>query len=158
MTGGAGATTMVYMLKKYLSESHYVVALEINKNDFGFYNEKDMYSINQNNLTAALNKFGNTTYILVDVNNGSTSELDEVIYLIEPSIIKLNKMMLINKNVFEKLYGNKIVLNKSLLKPKDVTDFEHESGAKITYNMPPVNDRNPDIEVLQEFIRKLEIN
>lgn len=157
ITSGAGATTMVYMLKKYLSNKNYVVALEVNKNDFGFFNEKDMYSINQNNLTAAINKFSNATYILVDINNGNIEECDEVIYLIEPSIIKLNKMMLVNKNIFDKLYGKKIVLNKSLLKPKDVTDFEHESSSQIAFNMPPINDRDPETEVLREFIDKLEL-
>ena len=157
ITSGAGSTTLVYMLKKYLSNKNYVVALEVNKNDFGFFNEKDMYSINQNNLSAALNKFSNATYILVDINNGNIEECDEVIYLIEPSIIKLNKMMLVNKNIFDKLYGKKIVLNKSLLKPKDVTDFEHESSSQIAYNMPPINDRDPETEIIQEFIDKLEL-
>ena len=157
MTGGAGATTLVYMLKKHLSNKNYVVALEVNKNDFGFFNEKDMYSINQNNLSAALNKFSNASYVLVDINNGNLDECDEVIYLIEPSIIKLNKMMLVNKNIFEKLYDKKIVLNKSLLKPKDVTDFEHESNSRIAFNMPPINDRESETEIIQEFIDKLEL-
>ena len=157
MTSGGGATTLVYMLKKYLSEKHYVVALEVNKNDFGFFNEKDMYSINQNNLSAAVNKFGNASYIFVGINNGNPEVCDEVIYLIEPSTIKLNKMMLINKNVFEKIYGKKIVLNKSLLKPKDVSDFEHESHSQIAYNMPPLNDREINGEIIQEFIEKLEL-
>ena len=157
LTSGAGATTLVYMLKKYLSEKHYVIALEVNKNDFGFFNEKDMYSINQNNLSAAINKFGNATYIFVDLNNGNPEVCDDVIYLIEPSTIKLNKMMLINKNIFEKIYGNKIILNKSLLKPKDVSDFEHESQSKITYNMPPLNDREINGEIIQEFIEKIEL-
>ena len=62
-----------------------------------------MYSINQNNLYAAINKFGNASYILVDLNNTNEEACDEVIYLIEPSTIKLNKMMLLNKDVFEKL-------------------------------------------------------
>lgn len=155
VTAGAGATSLIYMLKKYLSEKEYVVALEVNKNDFGFFNEKDMYSINQNNINAALNKFGNASYILVDINNGPQTELDEIIYLIEPSIIKLNKMMLINKDVFEKLYGKKIVLNKSLLQGGDVTDFERESGAEVTFNMPPLNDRELNREKLEEFIQKI---
>ena len=97
MTNGAGATTLVYLIKKFLAHNKYVVALEVNKNDFGFFNEKDMYSVNQNNLSAAINKFGNATYVLVDINNGNIDVCDEVIYMIEPSIIKLNKMMLINK-------------------------------------------------------------
>lgn len=157
VTAGAGATTLIYMLKKYLSEKNYVVALEVNKNDFGFFNEKDMYSINQNNLSAAINKFGNAPYVLVDINNGNLEACDEIIYLIEPSTIKLNKMMLINKNIFEKLYGKKIILNKSLLNPKDVTDFEYESHSKISFNIPPLNDRNSNAEILQEFMEKLEL-
>ena len=100
ITTGAGSTTLVYMFKKYLSEKNYVVALEVNKNDFGFFNEKDMYSVNQNNLTAALQKFDSASYILVDINNGNEDVCDEVIYLMEPSTIKLNKMMLINKDIF----------------------------------------------------------
>lgn len=155
LTGGAGATTLVYMLKKYLSEKDYVVALEVNKNDFGFFNEKDMYSINQNNLNAAINKFGNASYILVDINNAPTTELDDLIYILEPSIIKLNKMMLINKNIFEKIYGKKIILNKSLLRSNDVTDFERESGTQIAFNMPPLNDREMNGEKLEEFLQRV---
>lgn len=157
MTGGAGATTLIYMLKKVLSEKDYVVAIEVNKNDFGFFNEKDMYSVNQNNLSAAINKFGSANMILVDLNNATSELCDEVIYLIEPSTIKLNKMMLINKGIFDKLYNKKIVLNKSLLSPKDVSDFEFESHSKIAFNMPPLNDRVENNEKLEEFVNKLEL-
>ena len=157
VTSGAGATTLIYMLKKMLSEKDYVVAIEVNKNDFGFFNEKDMYSVNQNNLPAAINKFGNANIVLVDLNNSPTDLCDEVVYLIEPSTIKLNKMMLVNKTIFDKLSGKTIVLNKSLLSPKDVSDFEFESHSKISYNMPPLNDRVDNTEKLQEFINKLEL-
>lgn len=156
-TAGAGATTLIYMLKKQLSEKDYIVALEVNKNDFGFFNEKDMYSVNQNNLSAAINKFSNANMILVDLNNAPGDSCDEVIYLMEPSTIKLNKMMLVNKDIFDKLYGKKIVLNKSLLTEKDVKDFEFESHSSITYNLPPLNDRIDNNEILQEFINKLEL-
>ena len=157
MTNGAGATTLVYMLKKYLSQKQYVVALEVNKNDFGFFNERDMYSVNQNNLEAALKKFDSASYILIDLNNGNESICDEVIYLIEPSIIKLNKMMLIHKDAFDKLYGKKIVLNKSLLTQKEVTDFEYESHSKVYFNMPPINDRNQNEEILKRLLDNIEI-
>ena len=158
MTNGAGATTLIYMLKKILSQKDYVVAIEVNKNDFGYFNERDMYSVNQGNLNAAINKFGNANMILVDLNNSTGESLcDEVIYLIEPSTIKLNKMMLINKNTFDKLEGKKIVLNKSLLTPKDVSDFEFESRSKIAYNMPPLNDRIENTFELKDFISKLEL-
>lgn len=157
MTAGAGATTLIYMLKKIMSQKDYVVAIEVNKNDFGYFNEKDMYSVNQNNLNAAINKFGNANMILVDLNNAPNDICDEIIYLMEPSTIKLNKMMLINKDVFSKLEGKKIVLNKSLLTPKDVTDFELESRSKVAYNLAPLNDRIENTYELKDFISKLEL-
>ncbi len=154
-TAGAGATTLIYMLKKMLSEKDYVVAIEVNKNDFGYFNEKDMYSVNQNNLAAAINKFGNANMILVDLNNTNGEGCDEIIYLMEPSIIKLNKMMLVNKEIFEKLYNQKIVLNKSMLNKQDITDFEFESHATVAFNIPPLNDRGDNREILSEFIKIL---
>ena len=152
-TAGAGATTLIYMLKKILSEKDYVVAIEVNKNDFGFFNEKDMYSVNQNNLLAAINKFGTANMILVDLNNSNGEECDDIIYLMEPSIIKLNKMMLVNKNIFETLSGKKIVLNKSTLSQKDVSDFEFESNSSVFFNIPPLNDRANNKEILEKFIK-----
>ena len=116
-----------------------------------------MYSVNQNNLSAAIKKFDSASYILVDINNGNEEICDDIIYLIEPSIIKLNKMMLINKDIFEKIYGKKIILNKSLLSSKDVTDFEYESHSKVLFNMPPLNDRDSNSEVFTEFINKIEL-
>jgi len=155
-TAGAGATTLIYMIKKMLSEKDYVVAIEVNKNDFGYFNEKDMYSVNQNNLSAAINKFGNANMILVDLNNANGEVCDEIVYLIEPSIIKLNKMMLVNKSIFDKLYGHKIVLNKSMLISQDVTDFEFESHTTIAFNIPPLNDRADNSAVLAEFLKILD--
>ena len=155
-TASAGATTLIYMLKKMLSEKNYVVAIEVNKNDFGYFNEKDMYSVNQNNLAAAIGKFGNANMILVDLNNTNGEGCDEVIYLMEPSIIKLNKMMLVNKDIFDKLYGHKIVLNKSMLSKQDITDFEFESHTTIAFSIPPLNDRADNREILSEFLKILD--
>lgn len=154
-TEGAGATTLVYMLKKYLGEKDYVVALEVGKNDFGFFNEKDMYSVNEHNLSAAIDKFGTSTITLVDLNKADGSICDQVIYLMEPSIIKLNKMMLLDKNILDTLYEKNVVLNKSLLSNSDVTDFEMESHIKILYNLPPLNDRKIDEDVLKKFMKKI---
>lgn len=156
VTASAGSTTLIYMLKKYLSTKEYCVALEINKNDFGFFNEKDMYSINQNNLGPAIKKFNNAKYILVDLNNTNEELCDTVINLIEPSTIKLNKLMIINKTIFDKLYGKKVALNKSLLKESDIKDFERESNTKIMFNIPPLNDHEKNTEVLKKFMDKIE--
>ena len=114
-----------------------------------------MYSVNQNNLLAAINKFGTANTILVDLNNDNGEMCDEVIYLMEPSIIKLNKMMLVNKDIFSKLSGKKIVLNKSTLSQKDINDFEFESNSSIFFNIPPLNDRVDNSETLEKFLKAL---
>ena len=71
----------------------------------------------------------------------------------EPSIIKLNKMMLVNKDIFDKLSGKKIILNKSLLSEKDINDFEFESNLSVDFNIPPLNDRADNKEILEEVIK-----
>ena len=154
-TSGAGATTLIYMLKKRLSAKDYVVAIEVNKNDFGFFNESDMYSVNQNNLEAAINKFGTANTILVDLNNTAGGQCDQIIYLMEPSTIKLNKMMLINKDIFNQISGRKLILNKSLLQEKDIRDFEFESHASVTFNLPPLNEREENNDILDKLIKEI---
>lgn len=157
VTSNAGATTLTYLLKKELSKDKYTVAIEINKNDFGYFDEKDMYSVRELNLDMAIQKFSNANIILLDLNNNSGDKCDEVLYLMEPSIIKLNKMITQNKNIFDKLAGKKIILNKSLLKDEDVKEFELESNSQITYNIPPLNDREDNSEIIKELIEKLNI-
>ena len=157
LTAGAGATTLIYMIKKELSKDEYVVAIEVNKNDFGYFNEKDMYSINVTNIQPAINKFSSASMVLVDLNNTNGEACDEVIYLIEPSTIKLNKMTLLNKDIFDEIYGKRIVLNKSLLTDQDVSDFEFESHSKVSYNMPPLNDRADNSQIIKDFINKLDL-
>ncbi len=157
VTTNAGATTLTYLLKKELSRDKYTIALEINKNDFGYFNEKDMYSVRELNLDMAIQKFHNANVILLDLNNNSGEKCNEVIYLMEPSIIKLNKMITQNKDIFDKLRGKKIILNKSLLTEDDVKEFEMESNSQILYNIPPLNDRIDNSEIIKELIEKLEI-
>jgi hypothetical protein len=93
--------------------------------------------------------------ILVDLNNDNGEICDEIIYLMEPSIIKLNKMMLVNNDIFDKLSGKKIVLNKSLLSEKEINDFEFESNSSVTFNIPPLNDRVDNKEILENLIKKI---
>jgi hypothetical protein len=79
---------------------------------------------------------------------------DDVLYLLEPSSIKLNKLMRKNRNIFRDLNGKKIVLNKSLLDSRDVLDFEGEAKTNVFYNVPPLNDRISN-KVLDSFLSKL---
>ena len=158
VTGHAGATTFTYMLKKelsYLFGEKSVVAIEIDKNDFEYFNDKNMLSVKQNDLRATLSKLSSTRFVLIDLNSYTeTSMCEEVIYLLEPSVIKLNKLVRSNKTIFNKLKDKKVVLNKSLLLNNDVLDFQKEAGISVFYNMPPLDDRKRNA-IINDFLSKL---
>ena len=157
ITKQAGATTLIYMLVKQLQKKHSVLALEINKRDFMYFNEKSMVSISDSDLKNVLNQNISKDFILLDLNesNQAISLCNDVIYLIEPSIIKLHKMMFINPNILKKLENKKIVLNQSLLTEKDVKDFESESNLNVFFNLPPIDERKNDFPILEQLIFKL---
>ena len=92
---------------------------------------------------------------MIDLNDNNYYILcDDVIYLIEPSIIKINKLLNEKRDIFMTLNGKKVVLNKSMLTNEDVSIFSKEAGISIYYNIPYVNDRN-DNSVINDFINKL---
>ena len=94
--------------------------------------------------------------ILVDLNDrGSISSCSEVIYLIEPGLIKLNKLIRKDKRAFEKLKDKKIVLNRSILNQRDIKDFEYESKSKVFFNIPYLDDKLDHQKVLEDFLIKL---
>ncbi|MDD4298670.1 MAG: hypothetical protein PHS98_03465 [Bacilli bacterium] len=155
LTEGAGATSLIYMLKKQLSRNYSVIAIEINKKDFVYFNDKDMISTTRDQFPTILLKAKDIDIILVDVNESKTEDIcDDVLYLLEPSSLKLNKLIRKNRNVFRELSGKKIILNKSLLDSRDVLDFEGEARTNVFYNVPPLNDRVHN-KVLDSFLAKL---
>lgn len=157
VTNQAGATTFIYMLKKELNASlgkGSVLAIEVDKSDFSVFNDKEMVSTTRNNLKSLLNKSMEYQIIIIDLNDFLDESIcSDIYYLLEPSIIKLNKLMRRNNNTFNNLKGRKIVLNKSLLTEKDVTDFEYETKTTIFFNMPPFDDRKRN-DAMGNFIIK----
>ena len=156
LTSNAGSTSLVYMLKKQLSESYNVFAIEIDKNDFVYFNDKNMISTTTVDLGKELIKLsGNADIVLIDLNSSNgENACNDILYLIEPSIIKMNQFVAKNKETLEKLSTRKVVLNRSLLSPKDIEEFEMEAGIKIFYNIPPLNDRENNL-VLNNLLIKL---
>ena len=157
ITDHAGSTTLIYMLKKELEQTYgmSVVAIEVNKYDFGLFNSNNMLSVNDENLITELVKHKDASIILIDLNDSDNEGVcNEILYLIEPSSIKLNKLMRRNRKIFEELKGKKIVLNQSLLSNSDIMEFEYEGRTKVFYNIPPLNDRikNP---ILSDFLSKI---
>ena len=157
LTDDAGATSFCYMMVKHLKKNYNVIGVEVDKNDFNYFSDKSLHSILNRDLGKFIEKNNDRDVIIVDINNNATALglVQEVIYLVEPSMIKLNKLININRNVFKDLSSKKIVLNKSLLSSKDVLELQYEAKTKFFFNMPPLNDRETDIMIMNTFLSKL---
>ena len=158
ITQQSGATTLLYMMLSQLKKNYSVVGAEINKRDFTYFpgKDKNLFSIKAAELGNFIVRHSDKEVILVDLNDSNAENLcSEVIYLIEPSVIKLNKYMLLNPKGLTPFKGKKIIINQSLLSQKDILDFEYESKLKVFFNMPPLDEREANIYILNVFLVKL---
>lgn len=159
LTEHAGATMLTFMLKSELSKlGKSVVAIEVEKKDFMYINDKELKSVASDDLASELLKHRDASVVLVDLNSSGNEDLcTDIIYLVEPSTIKLNKLMRRDREIFNKLKGKKIVLAKSLLSSSDVNEFEYEAKTKVFFNLPPLDERQNNSEVLHDLINRLGI-
>ncbi len=149
VTPGAGATTLVYLMKKQLEKKYKVLAVEIEKRDFIYFDDKSLLSLSNGVIGEILNTNEDKDVILVDLN-GSPNAINfcnDVLYLIEPSIIKINRLLSIKPKILNELKGKKVVLCPSMLTDKDVKDFEFESNLKVFCNLHPVDDHSKSDEI-----------
>ena len=159
LTNGAGSTSLIYMLKKQLKD-YKVLAVEVNGTDFTYFNDPELVSATNQQINNVKNKFSQYEIVLVDINNSSLATdgtCNEVIYLLEPSTIKLNALMRKDRRVLSRLKNNKIVLNKSMLSDQDVSEFSREAGVPIFFNLPPMDERQHSQVVLISFLDKLGV-
>lgn len=160
-TNHAGATSLIYMLKKELTKNYYTIAIEVNKKDFLFFNDKDMISCKSNEITSLMVKYDNVNIILIDLNDldmGVASNIcSDVIYLMEASTLMINKAVMLDRNCFNKIVNQKVILNMSLLNNKDIKLLEFESNIKFFSILPCMNDRVDNFEILFPLLVKLGI-
>ncbi len=158
VTSHAGSTSLIYMLKKVLEGFRKVAAVEVDKVDFLYFNDKDMISATANDLLKEIMKRNSYDIIFVDLNSYEDVDIcTEVYYLIEPSTIMINRMMRKNKGILEKLSSKKVVLNKCALNSEDIATFEYETKLDILFSIPYVDDRQENIEVIKNFISKINL-
>ena len=160
MTEHSGATMLTFMLKNQIKEmGKACLAIEVGKRDFVFFNDKDMISVDKDNFAGELLKHRDVNVILVDLNrDGDESVCNEVLYLLEPSTLKLNKLMLSNRNIFSKLEGRKIVSNQNIMSDADIKQLEMEANFKKFYVLPPLDERSNNKEILEDLLNRLGIN
>ena len=154
VTKNSGATTLVYMMYNELSKYYNVAAIEVDKTDFTYLKTPGFVSTVSGNVNMEVSKYRDCDAIIIDVNNSVQAEglCNEILYLIEPSVIKLNRLTMITPQALRSLKDKRVILNKSLLSSKDVLDFEYEAHVKVFYNLPPLDEREkrntPLIELL----------
>ena len=157
LTEGAGATTLTYMMKKALQKNYKVLALEVDKNDFIYFNDGDLRSVTSGELES-ITKNPNSDYevILIDINDSDKiSTINEVLHIIEPTTIKLNKLIRLDRLALEKMKNYQLVLNKSMLNEKDVQEFEYESRCKTFDNLPYLDDKADKNDSINKFLYRL---
>lgn len=154
VTQHAGSTTLIYMMQRQLEKNYSVVAVELDKRDFEFFRDNDLKSIPSTEVGNFINQNKDKEVILVDINDSVSADpfIEEYIYLIEPSTIKLNRLMLVNPMMLQKISKDNVILNQSLLSTKDVLEFEYESKLKVLYNLPPLNERDEESFALNKFL------
>ena len=154
----AGSTSLIYMMMKALLNvlKKDALAIEVNKNEFRLFQNNKMISTNENEVSNLVSSHSESI-ILVDLNDCNNFEFcDDVIYLVEPSTIMLNRLMATDQSIFRTLVGEKVILNKSLLRDNDIRTLSSEAGIEFMDNIPPVNDRMNN-DIILNFISKLGI-
>ena len=158
ITKHAGATTLIYILKKHLDKFRKVLGIEIDKLDFNFFYNKEMISIQDNAVDMTLEKYGNMDIILIDLNNSKNAVkyCNEIIYLVEPTMIRINESMMVDPTIFNSLKDKKVILNKCPLTGDEVSEFQSESHIKAYYILPMLNERQTS-GIINNLIDKLKL-
>jgi len=156
VTEAAGASSLIYMIKKELEETFRmaVLSIEVDKRDFLFFREQNMISTDKSSLAREMLNSRNFNYTLVDLNDYPEPICDDTLYLIETSVIKLNKLMMKDRSIFSKLKGKKVIINRCTLNEGDIREFAREAGIDIFYVLPPLNDRDRS-EIIADLLRTL---
>jgi len=158
ITKHAGSTTLIYALKNILSARRYkVAAIEVDKMDFVYFRDKSMESTTSPNFRSLLNKYNNYDVVLVDLNNSVTAEgLCQLVFnLVEPTTIKINRLLTVNPSSLKNLRGKKVILNHCMMSKSEIAEFEYEAKIKSFYYISPFNERDRNNQQLLDFLTKL---
>lgn len=156
VTEHAGSTTLTYLLKKQLEKNYKVVAVEVDNNDFVYLNDRSLKNTTHFELQKFISSNYNNDVILVDLNDDESADYcTEVLYLIEPGLIKLNKLIRKDPTIFDKLKDKKIVLNRSVLDNEDIKDFERESNSSVYFAIPYLDDKLDNYTELDVLLKRL---
>ena len=159
LSEGAGATTLMSQMVKQLSLNYNVKGIEINGHDsLYFRNPNIFYYIDY--LETKLNiekKLKDIQAIIIDLNYFEDKDhlCDDIIYLLEPGIIRLSKCINNISFFMEKIEGKKIVLNRSALQDDEINYFERQTGIKVFHNLINFDERKDRLLSVDKLLIKL---
>jgi len=162
VTNHAGSSTLVRMMVRQLN-NHGIKAygIEMFRQDLMYYRDPNIFAcMNRNDIERELRKMEDGNAVIFDLNDFGEAEkyCDKVMYLIEPSFIKLTKCLKKNANALVELKDKNVVLNMSFVNNQELPEFEYETKLTVFDNIPPLNDRNENSIEVNNFLRKLGYN
>ncbi len=157
LTEHAGATTLAYMMVRQLKYNYSVKGIEMNKQDFIYFRDNDLvFCTSIDDFKLRLKEFSKVEVIIIDLNDFDAKEYcDKILYLVDPGVLKLNKLLKKDSNVHSKTRNGKIILNRSSLKEEDLSNFEYETKFKVFFNINNFDDRRERLKVIDEFLFNL---
>lgn len=160
ITEHSGATMLTFMLKDQIKKiGKHCLAMEVGKRDFIFFNDREMISTDKDNFGNELLKHRDTNIVLVDLNrDGDEALCNDVLYLLEPSTLKLNKLMLSNRRIFEKVANKKVIINQNIMSDNDIRQLEREANFKVFFVLPPLDERSDNSQILGDLLSRLGIS
>ena len=149
VTENAGTTTLMYMMMNELSKKYNVKCIEINQDDFKYFQNPNMKSISAETFMNEILLEPYPEVILVDQNNYDNELIiKETIYLLEPSILKFNKAIDKNPNLLTFLQDKKVVYNRAQMPLSKLQEFSQANNLNPFDIIRNVNERdkiNPQI-------------
>lgn len=133
LTSHAGATTLVVQMVKQLNINYKAIGIEMNKQDFIFFDTPNIYSCtSSSDVLKKIKEHNSVDAVIVDLNEYDSKEFcTDVLYLVEPGTIKMTKLIKKNGKIFEELSGEKIVINRTNMDETQIREFEVESKIKV---------------------------
>ncbi len=157
LTPHAGATTLMYMMIKILKNNYKVKGIEYQSDDNKYLQSDDIINSNSiDDLKIKINTLYNYDTIFISLNNLTENNIcSDILYLIEPGTIRLNKFLKVNHNISEFSSKNKVVLSRSMIQDQDLNRFMYESKINVYFNLRDFNDRGSDAKTVKELLIKL---
>ncbi len=155
---GSGATTLMQQMVKQLAINYNAMGIELSGHDTVYFrNNRILFCANMLDAKAEIRRHKDVEVFVIDLSGLKDKEglCDDIIYLLEPGIIRLSKFIKYTDNLNELLEGKKVVLNRSALKDDEMDFFESQTGIKVFYNLINFDDRKERLLSVDKLLIKL---